>query len=694
MASKIHQISTGSDPTSSDRNTQSPNHYLSDAEASSILTHSDQPSVEQQLNGYSQMDSAVTMTTTAMTTTASEDNQTNLIVNYLPQAMSQEEMRSLFAKIGKLSSCKLIRDRASGQSLGYGFVNFVHASDAERAIKLLNRTRVQNKIIKVSHARPSCESIKGANLYICGLPKTMTEKELEKLFQQCGKIITSRILCDSVTNQSKGVGFIRYDQKHEAELAIKQFNGYRLNGSMDTPLTVKFANLPASVKPTTTVTSTSVVNTASVTTDELTAVIPNASSFMDLSTLIPSNIDLHSTLTNAFFTTPNNDLLEIINAMQQARDSSLTNVSSINVGSGKLLRRTGGPVHSTSAHRLRFNPLDGCAVPVHVDPFEPGNTNSLLAGGLTSSPAAAAGLKLLSKYATDQETGSTLSLAEALAASSSAQPGLHISSSNFLPFNLLGQRIPDSISLAPQTGIMDPTITSLGSLCTNGTAFGELISPSYSIPTTTSTYPLLPQSVDQYFAPLGHILTRQNEHKSELPFTITNPDLVYPGIHRTHVQYAPADDPSLNFCLIGKTNHISNVQSGNVAAVVRVEGLQPGTEESIIWRLFSAFPSVISVKVIGGNGTMSSHETNPPSDFDADTWRAQVWMSDLEQAKLAVRYLNRCILQNRVLQVTFEPTNHISATPINGYLSLNGHPLMNSSIPTMIYTNMNERLKP
>ncbi|KAA3682488.1 uncharacterized protein DEA37_0005913 [Paragonimus westermani] len=48
-----------------------------------------------------------------MTETASEDNQTNLIVNYLPQAMSQEEMRSLFAKIGKLSSCKLIRDRAS-----------------------------------------------------------------------------------------------------------------------------------------------------------------------------------------------------------------------------------------------------------------------------------------------------------------------------------------------------------------------------------------------------------------------------------------------------------------------------------------------------------------------------------------------------------------------------------------------------
>ncbi|KAA3682483.1 uncharacterized protein DEA37_0005906 [Paragonimus westermani] len=492
-------------------------------------------------------------------------------------------------------------------------------------------------------------------------------------------------------DQSKGVGFIRYDQKHEAELAIKQFNGYRLNGGMDTPLTVKFANLPASVKQTTTVTSTSVVNTASVTTDEITAVIPNASSFMDLSTLIPSNIDLHPTLTNAFFTAPNNDLLEIINAMQQTRDSSLP---SITVGPGRLLRRTGGPVHSISAHRLRFNPLDGCAVPVHIDPFEPGNTNSLLAAGLTSSPAAAAGLKLLSKYATDQETGSTLSLAEALAASSSAQPGLHISSPSFLPFNLIGQRIPEAMSLATQTGLMDPTLTPLGSLYTNGTALGDLISPSYSISTTAPTYPLLSQSVDQYFAPLGHILTRQNEHKMESPFKITSPDLVYPGIHRTHLQYAPADDPSLNFCSIGKTNATSSVQPGNAAAVVRVEGLQPGTEESIIWRLFSAFPSVISVKVSALSGTVSSHEANSSSDFDTDTWRAQVWMSDLEQAKLAARYLNRCILQNRILQVTFEPTSHISAAPINGYLSANGHPFVTSSMPTMIYTNLNERVKP
>ena len=43
-----------------------------------------------------------------------EDSKTNLIVNYLPQNMTQEEIRSLFTSIGEVESCKLVRDKTSG----------------------------------------------------------------------------------------------------------------------------------------------------------------------------------------------------------------------------------------------------------------------------------------------------------------------------------------------------------------------------------------------------------------------------------------------------------------------------------------------------------------------------------------------------------------------------------------------------
>ncbi|XP_046441765.1 ELAV-like protein 1-B isoform X49 [Daphnia pulex] len=176
-----------------------------------------------------------------------DESKTNLIVNYLPQTMTQEEIRSLFASIGEVESCKLIRDKiTAGQSLGYGFVNYHRAEDAEKAINTLNGLRLQNKTIKVSFARPSSENIKGANLYVSGIPKTMCQSELETLFAPFGRIITSRILCDSITaaGLSKGVGFIRFDTRGEAERAIEKLNGTVPQGATE-PITVKFANNPS-----------------------------------------------------------------------------------------------------------------------------------------------------------------------------------------------------------------------------------------------------------------------------------------------------------------------------------------------------------------------------------------------------------------------------------------------------------------
>ncbi|KFQ35125.1 ELAV-like 2, partial [Mesitornis unicolor] len=97
---------------------------------------------------------------------------------------------------------------------------------------------------KVSYARPSSASIRDANLYVSGLPKTLIQKDLEQLFSQYGRIITSRILVDQVTGVSRGVGFIRFDKRIEAEEAIKGLNGQKPPGATE-PITVKFANNPS-----------------------------------------------------------------------------------------------------------------------------------------------------------------------------------------------------------------------------------------------------------------------------------------------------------------------------------------------------------------------------------------------------------------------------------------------------------------
>ncbi|XP_075719615.1 ELAV-like protein 1 isoform X1 [Rhinoderma darwinii] len=160
--------------------------------------------------------------------------------------MTQDELRSLFSSIGEVESAKLIRDKVAGHSLGYGFVNYLNAKDAERAINTLNGLRLQSKTIKVSFARPSSENIKDANLYISGLPRTMTQKDVEDMFSGFGRIINSRVLVDQATGKqclSRGVAFIRFDKRSEAEEAIASFNGHKPPGSSE-PITVKFAANP------------------------------------------------------------------------------------------------------------------------------------------------------------------------------------------------------------------------------------------------------------------------------------------------------------------------------------------------------------------------------------------------------------------------------------------------------------------
>lgn len=180
----------------------------------------------------------------------SKISNTNLIINYLPQTMNEQTFFELFAPIGTIRSCRLMTDKSSGLSIGYGFVDFENPNDAEHAISVMDGLKIENKTIKVSYARPSSNEIKFANLYVTGFSKHMTQEEFDNLFRPFGKIITSRILFEIIpcsVNEfikvSKGVGFVRFSRRDEAERAIKELNHVKIDEHNIT-LSVKFANNP------------------------------------------------------------------------------------------------------------------------------------------------------------------------------------------------------------------------------------------------------------------------------------------------------------------------------------------------------------------------------------------------------------------------------------------------------------------
>lgn len=147
----------------------------------------------------------------------------------------------MFLSVGPVKSSKIVRDKATGYSYGFGFVDFQHAADAQRAIETLSGLQIQNKRIKVALARPGGEQIKGANLYVRNLPLHWKESELNRLFDPYGKIIQSRVLVDLSTGISKRVGFVLYDTRDEADNAIKCLSGKTPDGCTE-PIMIKFAD--------------------------------------------------------------------------------------------------------------------------------------------------------------------------------------------------------------------------------------------------------------------------------------------------------------------------------------------------------------------------------------------------------------------------------------------------------------------
>ena len=76
----------------------------------------------------------------------------NIYVGQLPYSVTEEELHGIFQQYGEVSSLKLIMDRYTGQSKGFGFIQMPNNSEADQAIKGLNRSMINGREIKVNQA--------------------------------------------------------------------------------------------------------------------------------------------------------------------------------------------------------------------------------------------------------------------------------------------------------------------------------------------------------------------------------------------------------------------------------------------------------------------------------------------------------------------------------------------------------------
>ena len=82
---------------------------------------------------------------------------TRIYVGNLNKSTTQDEINTLFAQAGTVTSVDLVKDKVSGMSKGFAFVNMPEQAEAEKAISMFNAYSLAENELKVNVARPRAE---------------------------------------------------------------------------------------------------------------------------------------------------------------------------------------------------------------------------------------------------------------------------------------------------------------------------------------------------------------------------------------------------------------------------------------------------------------------------------------------------------------------------------------------------------
>jgi hypothetical protein len=78
----------------------------------------------------------------------------NLFVGSLPWSVNDEQLAQIFAEAGSVDSARVITERDTGRSKGFGFVEMATDEEAKKAIDTLNGKEIEGRAITVNEARP------------------------------------------------------------------------------------------------------------------------------------------------------------------------------------------------------------------------------------------------------------------------------------------------------------------------------------------------------------------------------------------------------------------------------------------------------------------------------------------------------------------------------------------------------------
>lgn len=160
----------------------------------------------------------------------------NIFIKNLDKSIDNKALHDTFLAFGNVLSCKVAMDQ-SGQSKGYGYVQFDREEAAQNAIEKLNGMALNEKVVYVGpflrkqereNSADNENKEKFSNVFVKNFSDSTTEEDLSKVFGEFGQL-TSTIVIRENDGKSKCFGFVNFLNPDDAARAIKELNGKKFD---------------------------------------------------------------------------------------------------------------------------------------------------------------------------------------------------------------------------------------------------------------------------------------------------------------------------------------------------------------------------------------------------------------------------------------------------------------------------------
>ncbi|XP_076915893.1 polyadenylate-binding protein 2-like [Bidens hawaiensis] len=157
----------------------------------------------------------------------------NIFIKNLDKAIDQKALHDTFSTFGNILSYKIATD-ITGQSKGYGFVQYDSEEAAQKAIEKLNGMLLNDKQVYVGpflrkqEREMAVGKAKFTNIYVKNLSESTTDEDLNKIFSEYGTV-TSAVVMKDADGNSKCFGFVNFENSDDAAKAVDALNGHKFD---------------------------------------------------------------------------------------------------------------------------------------------------------------------------------------------------------------------------------------------------------------------------------------------------------------------------------------------------------------------------------------------------------------------------------------------------------------------------------